>query len=117
MECVAAEVRSIPGVSARVLYPQPYGREVPSAVVKIDAAVAGTDAHAVINALQAGEPPICVFEKSASHGEIVVLPEALRPSEAATIARRLRGPRGRRMMATKPPFDLFSSSDPSIFRR
>jgi D-glucosaminate-6-phosphate ammonia-lyase len=90
MECVVAQMRDVPGVAARVLFPQPNGREVPSAVVNIDAAVARTDAHAVINALQAGEPPICVFEKFAGRGEIVVLPEALRPGEAATIARRLR---------------------------
>jgi hypothetical protein len=48
------------------------------------------DAHAAINALQSGEPPICVFEKLAGAGEIVVYPEALRSGEAAVIARRLR---------------------------
>ena len=90
MECVAAGVRDLPGVSARLQYPQPNGREVPSAVIRIDTALAGTNAQAVINALQSGEPPICVFEKLAASGEIVVFPEALRPGEAATIARRLR---------------------------
>lgn len=90
MECVVAGVRDIPGVSAHLQYPQPNGREVPGAIVKIDAPLAGTNAHAVINALQAGDPPICVFEKFAASGEIVVFPEALRPGEAATIARRLR---------------------------
>jgi len=90
MECVAAGVRDLPGVSARLQYPQPNGREVPSAVIRIDAAVASTNAHAVINALQSGDPPICVFEKLAGSGEIVVFPEALRPGDAAIIARRLR---------------------------
>ncbi len=90
MECVVAGVRDLPGISAHVQYPQPNGREVPSALVRIDSAMAGTNAHAVINALQAGEPPIWVFEKFARSGEIVVFPEALRPGEAATIARRLR---------------------------
>ena len=90
MECVAAGVRDLPGVSARLQYPQPNGREVPSAIVRIDAAVAGANAHAVINALQSGDPPICVFEKLAGSGEIVVFPEALRPGDAAIIARRLR---------------------------
>ncbi len=90
MECVAAGVRDLPGVSARLQYPQPNGREVPSAVIRIDAAVAGANAHAVINALQSGDPPICVFEKLAGSGEIVVFPEALRPGDAAIIARRLR---------------------------
>ena len=90
MECVAAGVRDLPGVSARLQYPQHNGREVPSAVIRIDAAVASTNAHAVINALQSGDPPICVFEKLAGSGEIVVFPEALRPGDAAIIARRLR---------------------------
>jgi hypothetical protein len=31
-----------------------------------------------------------VFEKLAGAGDIIVFPEALRPGEAATIARRLR---------------------------
>jgi len=90
MECVAAGVRDLPGVSARLQYPQHNGREVPSAVIRIDAAVANTNAHAVINALQSGDPPICVFEKLAGSGEIVVFPEALRHGDAAIIARRLR---------------------------
>jgi L-seryl-tRNA(Ser) seleniumtransferase len=90
MGVIAAGVRGIPGVSARLQYPQANGREVPSAIVKIDAAVAGTDAHAVINALQEGEPPVCVFEKLASTGEIVFFPEALRSGEAEIVARLLR---------------------------
>jgi len=40
--------------------------------------------------LQAGDRPICVFEKRADSGEIVILPEALRAGEAAIIAQRLR---------------------------
>lgn len=90
MESIAAGVRDLPGVSARVQYPQPNGREVPGAVIRIDAAAAGANAHTVINALQAGDPPICVFEKFAGAGEIVVFPEALRPGEAAIVTRRLR---------------------------
>ena len=90
MQCVVSAVSDIPGVSARIVYPQPNGREVPSAVVTVDAARPGMDANAAINSLQSGEPPICVFEKFAGAGEIVVYPEALRPGEAAVIARRLR---------------------------
>jgi D-glucosaminate-6-phosphate ammonia-lyase len=89
VECITAGVRDLPGVSARLQYPQPNGREVPHAVVKIDAAVAGINAHQVINALQDGDPPVCVFEKFAASGEIVFFPEALRPGEAAIVARRL----------------------------
>ncbi|MFN7996507.1 MAG: aminotransferase class V-fold PLP-dependent enzyme [Bryobacteraceae bacterium] len=90
IECVLSALHGIPGVSARLLYPQRNGREVPSAIIKVDPAAAGIDAHNVINALQSGEPPVCVFEKLADAGEIVVYPEALRPGEAAIIGRRLR---------------------------
>jgi len=90
LECIAAGIKGMPGLSERFVYPQPSGKQVPGLTVSIDAAVAGMDAHAVINALQEGEPPICVFEKSADAGEIVFLPEALRPGEANVIALRLR---------------------------
>jgi D-glucosaminate-6-phosphate ammonia-lyase len=90
MQHVASAICNLAGVSARVVYPQPNGREVPSAVVTIDAAVAGVDAKSVIDLLQSGDPPVCVFEKFAASGEIVIFPEALRPAEASVIARRLR---------------------------
>lgn len=90
MECIVSSVSGIPGVVAHVQYPQLNGREVPSAVIRIDAGVLAADAYSVINALQEGDPPICVFEKHASAGEIVIFPEALRPGEAAIIGRRLR---------------------------
>ena len=90
LQCIAAGIKGMPGVSPRLVYPQPSGKEVPGLIVTVDAAAAGMDAHAVINALQNGEPAICVFEKSAAAGEIVFLPEALRPGEAAVVARRLR---------------------------
>lgn len=90
LEYIVSSVLNMPGVVARVQFPQPNGREVPSAIIHIDAAVVAADAHAVINALQEGDPPVCVFEKHAGSGEIVIFPEALRPGEAQIIARRLR---------------------------
>jgi L-seryl-tRNA(Ser) seleniumtransferase len=90
VECIVFSVRSMPGVISSIQYPQPNGREVPSAIIHIDAGVVAADACSVINALQEGDPPICVFEKNAGSGEIVIFPEALRPGEAAVIARRLR---------------------------
>jgi len=90
MQCIAGAARDLPGVSATVVYPQTNGRDVPSAVITVDPTACGIDAHGVINRLQEGDPPICVFEKFASEGQIVVFPEALRPSEAAIISRRLR---------------------------
>jgi L-seryl-tRNA(Ser) seleniumtransferase len=89
MERIVAEVRSLPGTAAHVRYPQPDGRRVPHAVITLDPALAGKTAHGVINALQEGDPPICVFEKLAAAGTIVCMPEALRPGDAARIARRL----------------------------
>ncbi|MCU1275919.1 MAG: Pyridoxal phosphate-dependent transferase, partial [Bryobacterales bacterium] len=90
LECIAGGIEGMPGLSARIAYPQPSGKEVPGLTVNVDAAAAGLDANAVINELQTGEPPICVFEKFADAGEIVFFPEALRPGEATVIARRLR---------------------------
>jgi D-glucosaminate-6-phosphate ammonia-lyase len=90
LECIAGAIDGVPGLCARLVYPQPSGKEVPGLTVRVDAAAAGMDAHAVINALQSGEPPICVLEKLADAGEIVFFPEALRPGEAAIIGRRLR---------------------------
>ncbi|MGH9470522.1 MAG: aminotransferase class V-fold PLP-dependent enzyme [Terriglobia bacterium] len=89
MKCVVDSVRGLRGVSAEVVCPQSDGREIPRAVINVDPAVAGLDANAVINALQAGEPPICVFEKLARSGAVVIMPEALRPGEAEIIGRRL----------------------------
>ena len=52
-------------------------------MIEVDARRAGTDAFGVINALQSGDPPISVFEKQARSGQVIVLPEALRPGDAA----------------------------------
>jgi L-seryl-tRNA(Ser) seleniumtransferase len=89
IECIVSSVRDMPGIISCIQYPQPNGREVPSAVIHIDVAIVAADAYSVINALQDGDPPICVFEKNAGSGKIVIFPEALRPGEAAVIARRL----------------------------
>jgi L-seryl-tRNA(Ser) seleniumtransferase len=90
LECIAAGIADIPGLSARIVYPQPSGKEVPGLAVTVNAKAAAMDANAVINALQTGEPAICVFEKFADAGEIVFFPEALRSGEASIIAQRLR---------------------------
>jgi L-seryl-tRNA(Ser) seleniumtransferase len=90
LDCIAAEITGVPGLSVRRAYPQPSGKQVPSLSVIVDRVAAGIDANAVVNALQAGEPPVCVFEKYAEAGEIVFFPEALRSGEAAVVGRRLR---------------------------
>ena len=89
IEQIVSALAGIPGVTAHVRYPQPDGRKVPHAVIQLEAAVTGTDAATVINTLQDGPQPICVFEKLASAGTIVCMPEALRQGDAAVIARRL----------------------------
>lgn len=89
MQVVVEAVRSLPGVEATLVYPHPSGREAPYARIRIDARAAGIDAHDVIIALQEGEPPICVFERFAMSGAVVVMPEGLKPGEAAIVAARL----------------------------
>jgi D-glucosaminate-6-phosphate ammonia-lyase len=77
MAAIASALKGIPGVSANVVFPQANGRPVPNVHVRIDPAVAKIDACAVINKLQEGNPPICVFEKLATSGTVVIMPEAL----------------------------------------
>lgn len=89
VERIVSAARGVAGVNAQVREPQAGGRKAPQAVITIDAAVVGKTAHELINALQEGDPPICVFEKLAAEGTIVFLPEALRPGDAEQIARRL----------------------------
>src|SRR6185503_4016389 len=44
METIVSQVRDLPGVESRVIFPQPNGREVPHAVLTIDSKVAPTNA-------------------------------------------------------------------------
>jgi len=90
MKSVVSELRDLPGVTARVIYPQPDGREVPHAWITIDSRLCGLNANAVIRALQEGDPPICVFERLGDSGTIIIMPEALRPGEALIVGRRLK---------------------------
>ena len=90
MALVASQIEGISGVLAKVVFPQASGRPVPVVQIQIDPAVAGIDARGVINALQEGNPPICVFEKLANSGHVVIMPEALQSGEAAIVARRLK---------------------------
>jgi hypothetical protein len=73
-----------------VRFPQDSGKEVPHTYVHVDPAIASLNAHAIINALQEGDPRIFCFERLAGEGTIVFMPEALKPGEAAIVSRRLR---------------------------
>jgi D-glucosaminate-6-phosphate ammonia-lyase len=90
MELVVSHLAGIPGVSARIVFPQPNGRPVPNVYIQVEAHTTVMDANRVINTLQESNPPICVFEKHANSGTIVVMPEALQPGEAAIIGSRLQ---------------------------
>jgi L-seryl-tRNA(Ser) seleniumtransferase len=90
METIASEVNGSPGISASVVFPQSNGRPVPNVHIVIDPGTAGMDACGVINSLQDGSPPICVFEKLAGSNTVVIMPESLQPGDAGMIARRLK---------------------------
>jgi D-glucosaminate-6-phosphate ammonia-lyase len=85
MQTIADAVNGLPGIAAHVQFPQPSGKAVPHAVVRMQGSAAD-----VVNALQEGEPRIYVFEHGADQGVIRFMPEALREGEAEIIARRLR---------------------------
>jgi len=88
MQCIVDAASGRPGVRAELRFPQPNGREIPHAVLTVDA-VAGVSAVDVVLALQEGTPPIFVFERHAREGVIVFMPEALIPGQAQAIAARL----------------------------
>jgi hypothetical protein len=44
----------------------------------------------LINALQDGEPPICVAQSFADHGRLAVIPTQLAPGDELIIAGRVR---------------------------
>lgn len=90
MQNIVAAVDGISGVDANVQFPQPNGREVPHAVIRIDASLAGLSAVDLVNALQESEPRIYVFEHGADQGVVRFMPEGLRDGEAAIIATRLQ---------------------------
>jgi D-glucosaminate-6-phosphate ammonia-lyase len=90
MESIASSLEGIPGVQAAVVFPQANGRPVPNVHIRIDPATTKIDACEVTNKLQEGNPPICVFEKLAASGTVVIMPESLQPGDASVIASRLK---------------------------
>jgi D-glucosaminate-6-phosphate ammonia-lyase len=90
MESIASALEGIPGVQAGVVFPQANGRPVPNVHIRIDPATTKIDACEVTNKLQEGIPPICVFEKLAASGTVVIMPEALQPGDASVIANCLK---------------------------
>jgi L-seryl-tRNA(Ser) seleniumtransferase len=89
VDTLVSEIQGCPGVTARVVHPQPDGHEVPHAWITVESN-AGLSANAIIRALQEGDPSISVFERFADSETIVIMPEALLAGEAQVIARRLK---------------------------
>ncbi len=90
MESIASVLDGLPGVQAAMVFPQANGRPVPNVHIRIDSAMTKINACKVINRLQEGTPPICVFEKLAASGTVVIMPEALQPGDARVIASSLK---------------------------
>jgi len=90
METITAAVSGAAGVTAEVQFPQPGGRTVPHAVLRVNRLAAGHSAVEVVNALQTGDPRIFVFEQGADRGMIRFMPECLGEGEEKIIAGRLR---------------------------
>jgi len=76
MESVISELRDLPGVQARVVYPQPNGREVPHAWITIDSKLTGLNANAVIRALQFSQPGVTTPPAEFRIREAIPMPSA-----------------------------------------
>ena len=87
---LAEGANGIPGIAATVRVPLPGEKPLPAADLGIDERRFGMNAHALINALQDGDPIITVFETFAGRGIVRILPDALRPGDAEFILERLR---------------------------
>jgi seryl-tRNA(Sec) selenium transferase len=88
IETIQGELTGINGVTACVVFPDSDGKPVPSAHVAVE--LPELTANDVINHLQSGHPPICVYETLASTGIIVLYPEALEEGDASLLGKRLR---------------------------
>ena len=85
---LASKINRIPGLHAETAM-HDESRPLPAVQLTIDRALKAFDAHQLINALQAEDPMICVFEAHASKGLIVIYPDALRAGDAQIIVDRL----------------------------
>lgn len=88
IQTIVSALTGISGVTSSVVFPDGDGKPVPSAHVALD--LPALTANDLINELQKGHPPICVYETLASTGTIVLYPEALEQGEANLIGKRLR---------------------------
>lgn len=89
VRALTKEINSIPGLHAEAAMPEGESRPLPAVHLTLDRSIETFDAHQLINALQAGDPMICVFEAHASKGLIVIYPDALCPGDTQIIVDRL----------------------------
>ena len=90
IQTIVEGVNQIEGLNGTFKFPMPGGRTVPAAHILVDPDAFGRDAHALINALQDGDPIIAVYESFARQGTMVIFPEALRPGDVERILQRLQ---------------------------
>ncbi len=83
---IAAAIRGLPGVRARVEDDRSEWT-APTVLVGLDAGTTGLTPTAVMEALRWGEPPIMV---RVFQGDLLLDPHCLRGDEGAVVARRLR---------------------------
>jgi L-seryl-tRNA(Ser) seleniumtransferase len=81
----------IPGLCACAYQPPPGAKPLPAAHIRVDRRAFGMDAHALINALQNGDPIITTLEAKAGEGIVVIYPDALREGDPAIILERIAG--------------------------
>jgi len=90
IEMIVHGLKKIPSLQAQVIFPQPSDQPVPVAQIVVDPAKTGTTAHSVVNALQEGEPMICVYESFAAQDTIIIFPEGLQDGDAEIIISRFQ---------------------------
>ena len=80
----------MPGVCCRLLDPAETPRPYPYLTIGFDQRAAGRSAWDLVNALQEGEPPICVAQSFADDGLLAIIPTQLAPGDELIIARRVQ---------------------------
>ncbi len=90
LETIVAALEGLPGVRAHQLADDLAPRAYPTVAVRIDEAVVGRDAAALINELIEGDPPVAVSQNLLHEGALALVASTLRPGDAEVVAARLR---------------------------
>ena len=90
LETIVAALEGLPGVRAHHLADDLAPRAYPTVAVRIDEAVVGRDAAALVNELIEGDPPVAVSQNLLHEGALALVASTLRPGEAEVVAARLR---------------------------